>query len=107
MNPNRRSFLESLGSLAIGSAATTLFNSENMEEIQSLLSEREHISPKKLAEDEAFWFQVKQSYYQSAQFVNLENGYFSPQPEVVLKAQLDYIKMVNEIPSYYMRTQKL
>ncbi|MCB0845801.1 MAG: aminotransferase, partial [Bacteroidetes bacterium] len=100
MNTNRRSFLETLGGLAIGSAATTLFDHETMTEIKNLLAERQTLSPSELAEDETFWFQIQRAYRQSAQFINLENGYFSPQPETVMAAQLDYIKMINEMPSY-------
>ncbi|MCB0838603.1 MAG: aminotransferase class V-fold PLP-dependent enzyme, partial [Bacteroidetes bacterium] len=106
MNTNRRSFLETLGGLAIGSAATTLFDHEIMTEIKNLLAERQTLSPSELAEDETFWFQIQRAYRQSAQFINLENGYFSPQPETVMAAQLDYIKMINEMPSYYMRTRQ-
>lgn len=52
---------------------------------------------------EAFWYQVQKAYYQTPKFINLENGYFSPQPTETLKAHAEYQRMINEMPSWFMR----
>ena len=37
-------------------------------------------------EDEAFWNIVRTAFRREGDFINLENGYFSPQPEPVFQS---------------------
>ena len=63
------------------------------------------VSPERLATDEKYWARVARSYRVSNEVINLENGYFGAQPDVVLA---DYAKHINEIAertSYYMRQE--
>lgn len=61
--------------------------------------ELEKLSP---TEDD-FWAAIQQSWQQNPAFINLENGYFSPQPLQVLHDFLQKERMINEQPSFYMR----
>ena len=56
-------------------------------------------------EDEKAWKKFARQHYRvSGEFINLENGYFGVQPEVVKEAYMDNIRKVNEYSSQYMRT---
>lgn len=60
-------------------------------------------SPRELARDEAYWEVVQRAYTQDAGFINLESGFFSPAADPVVDAQVDNLRMINRIPSFYMR----
>ncbi len=64
-------------------------------------------SPEDVAQDEALWEVVRRSYSQSAHFVNLESGYYSPTSTPVLEAQIANLRRINEAPSFYMRRQRV
>ena len=56
-------------------------------------------------DDEKFWKRfAKRNYRVSDEFINLENGYFGVQPEVVKQAYIKNVEKVNEYSSQYMRT---
>ena len=80
-------------------------NARLLGQIEDYRSHVSTLSPREFAQDEDFWFLIQQAFQQSPHFINLENGYFSPQPTEVMEAQLANIRMINEIPSYYMRTR--
>ena len=106
MDTTRRNFLHSMSGLAAGSLGLPFFSKENTDTIFHLLKARQHLTPREMATDETFWYQVQKAYKQSPHFINLENGYFSPQPVEVMEAQLENIRMLNEKPSFYMRTSQ-
>ncbi len=56
--------------------------------------------------DDDFWKTIQQCYAQSEEFINLENGYFSPTPLPVLNAFVENNRMVNANSSFYMRGRK-
>ena len=56
--------------------------------------------------DEAFWIDIAKMYHQNVNFINLESGYFSPSPETVKEYWINFVKEINESPSYYMRTHQ-
>lgn len=103
---NRREFLHQFATLGIGS---TLINWLPGTEIHEALLENtrrlEGVPPAEVAKDEGFWELIQMDFHQSTRFLNLENGYFSPQPSRVLEAQQEYVRRINETPAYYMRTQ--
>lgn len=107
MNPPRRTFLKQLGVAAAGTMSLPFYQQELMEDILNALEERMSLSTEHMAQDETFWYLIQKAYKQSPHFINLENGYFSPQPVEVMTAQCDNIHMVNEIPSFYMRRRQM
>lgn len=56
-----------------------------------------------LYKDEEYWKQIRQLYQRPEGFINLENGYFTPQASPVVHAEIENIKMVNRQSSFYMR----
>ena len=100
----RRSFLKRVGTVGSTATLTATFLPQAFSEA---LEERGIDSwANSGANDEDFWFQVQKAYVQSPHFINLEAGYFSPQPKEVLDAQLRNVEMINEQPSYYMRRRQ-
>ncbi len=106
MNYNRRLFIKQGGLATLGAVSLPYGTQEKRQQIQQAVKSISHLSPKEVARNEAFWYQVQKSFKQTAQFTNLENGYFCCQPLEVMEAQLNSIRMINEQPSYYMRTQQ-
>jgi selenocysteine lyase/cysteine desulfurase len=74
--------------------------------IRDKLEERSGLSPREIARDEDFWATIQRAYKQSSHFINLESGYFSPEPTPVLESRIDNIRMINEAPSFYMRRRQ-
>jgi selenocysteine lyase/cysteine desulfurase len=61
-------------------------------------------SPSALAEDNAFWEQIRQQYILKPDYINLENGYYNFLPQPILNKYIEHIKEINYQGSYYMRT---
>ncbi len=61
-------------------------------------------SPSALAEDNAFWEQIRQQYILKPDYINLENGYYNFLPQPILNKYIQHIKEINYQGSYYMRT---
>ena len=59
-------------------------------------------SPHDLAQDEAFWLRVRQSYLIDSNQVNLNSGSVSPAPRVVADAMNRYWTITNMSPSLYV-----
>jgi selenocysteine lyase/cysteine desulfurase len=55
-----------------------------------------------LADDEDFWFQVRQAFTVDRNNINLNNGSVAPSPLTVQQAQRDYLAMTNMSPSHYV-----
>lgn len=106
MLADRRDFLIKMGGLSSGLVVYPFYKMEDIEALEIASKRVSNLSPEEVAMDEEFWFFIQKSYRQSPHFINLENGYFSPQPREVLDAQLENIRMVNEIPSFYMRRRQ-
>ena len=105
MKHNRRSFIKQ-SSLALGSVSFSL-SSQNKKSLQQAIELSTSKSPTELAEDEAFWSVVQQSFTRNPRFINLENGYYSCLPQETLNAQIGHIQRVNEQRSYYMRNHQV
>jgi len=106
MEQSRRYFLKKLGLATSAVAVTTVFTSQVMAATRKVSKNAEGLPAAEVARDEDFWYQVQNAYSQSPHFINLEAGYFSPQPNVVMEAQLRNIEMINEQPSFYMRRRQ-
>ncbi|MGB0432639.1 MAG: hypothetical protein ACPGLV_19330, partial [Bacteroidia bacterium] len=75
------------------------FNSQ----LQNLKTKRLNESINDLIDDKAYWKMVRRLFNPQQKFINLENGYFSAQPESTLAAQFENISTINSKNSFYMR----
>ena len=96
----RRNFLKTLGGLA--SAPALPFASLYAATLDEQVAEYATVAAPQLAQDEDFWFLIKQAYTASPNMVNVNNGGVSPQPKGVQEAQDHYQRLSNEAPGYYM-----
>ena len=103
----RRTFLKTLGPLTVGATVLPAFDPLRIARVESAADKIAHLSPKEAAQDEEFWLHVQSAYKVSPDFINLENGFYSPSPQVVLDAWVRNIRMINEIPSFYMRHRQV
>lgn len=86
-----------------GLSALPFFHADWFSTLEHALAPFNHPSPQEAARDEEFWVHIQNAFHQSPLFINLENGYMSPQPEEVMQAQFANIQMINERTSFYMR----
>lgn len=102
MAENRRGFIKHMAAMGF-IYPTTLLGLENFKgDAPYSIAELEQLAH----DDDKFWQGIQMSFVQNKSFINLENGYFSPQPLPVLNAFIEYSRMINASPSYYMRTQQ-
>ncbi|MEM9834843.1 MAG: aminotransferase class V-fold PLP-dependent enzyme [Bacteroidota bacterium] len=106
MENSRRSFLQQFGALSISPLAVSSLSASGWDQLLSYLDHQKNRSDQDIARDETYWREVAKAYRVSDDFINLENGYYSLAAWPVLEAQWQHIQRVNEIPSYYMRTQQ-
>jgi selenocysteine lyase/cysteine desulfurase len=59
-------------------------------------------APSTIADDEDFWFQVRQAFTVDRNNINLNNGSVAPSPRTVQRAQEDYLRLTNMSPSFYV-----
>ena len=98
----RRSFVRMAAGAALSPIASPVFSTTTAEEIaQSRTLDRRE--PATVAQDEAYWEVIQRAYTQDASFINIESGYFSPAADPVLDAQVEKLRELNRIPSFYMR----
>lgn len=62
------------------------------------------VPPEQLARDERFWGAVARQFRVSAEFVNLENGYYGIMPDPVRQAYHRNVDHLNEVSSHLLRT---
>jgi len=103
---NRRQFVQQAGALTASSFLLPWMQKPTLDAISEKRRELDHLSPEAFAQTEDFWVLIQRAFQQSPHFINLENGYFSPQPTEVLEAQMDNIQMINVQPSFYMRRRQ-
>jgi selenocysteine lyase/cysteine desulfurase len=92
---NKRNFIKS--------ALTIPFLSTSFPE---LIKEIETIPSQQLAENEDFWQNIRADYKLKPDYINLENGYYSMQPQTILEAYIKQVRELNYQASYYMRTRQ-
>lgn len=61
--------------------------------------------PGQLAQDDAFWAEIRRQYLLIPDYVNLENGYYSMQAQPVLEAFIARVRDANLHAARYMRTR--
>jgi selenocysteine lyase/cysteine desulfurase len=98
----RRCFVRVAAGAALSPLASPLLNAATTSRIERLRSS-DNRDASVIARDETYWEVIRQAYTQDASFINIESGYFSPAADTVLDAQVDRMRMINRIPSFYMR----
>jgi selenocysteine lyase/cysteine desulfurase len=71
---------------------------------ERLFAETAAIAPAALAKDDAFWESIRKKYFITADFIQLENGYYCLAADPVLESYIGHVRKVNAVSSYYMRT---
>ena len=98
----RRSFVRMAAGAALSSLAAPILKAASIDQIENLrLSDNRNVL--EITQDEAYWAVIQNAYKQDSSFINIESGFFSPAAEVVLDAQVDRLREINRIPSFYMR----
>lgn len=106
MHYPRRAFLKKMGSISTTAAAMPLFNPKFSPQQEEKIEKWADINASQLAKDEKFWEEIRQSYSVPADYINLENGYYSMTANPVMDAQDQQNRMINLNPSIYMRQHK-
>ena len=95
----KRQFLQTM----VGSTSLMTLQALTLDEA---LAKVAAISPADLAQDDDFWLQIRAAYPVTKEFIQLENGYYSLQPQEVLDSYQKHIQRINSVSSYYMRTRQ-
>ncbi len=95
----KREFLKRLALVGITAPAFT--------KLENIVSATNHSSPKALAENADFWAKIRASYRLKPDYINLESGFYSIQPEETLEHFIEHVREVNYQGSYYMRNYRL
>ena len=93
---NKREFLRTSTAAGLG----LLFGDKLWAQYAALPVER-------LAEDEAFWGAIRNKYALKSDWINLESGYYSIQPQPVLEAYIENVRRQNLEGSHYLRTTRV
>jgi len=96
----RRAFIGSLAST--GTAAVAWLRDDAIERVQAAERSAESQSPRDLAVDEDFWFQIQQASTLDRTHINLNNGGVCPSPRVVQDALRRYLEFSNQAPVHNM-----
>lgn len=109
---SRRDFFKQSSGLGLATIAPSFLQeadyerTSKVEQIEKAAKKVAHLSPEQVAQDEDFWFTVQKAFVQVPDFINLENGYCSPQPVETMNALFKNIQAINEMPSFYMRRKQ-
>ncbi|MDL5049507.1 aminotransferase class V-fold PLP-dependent enzyme [Oscillatoria amoena NRMC-F 0135] len=103
MAENRRNFVKNMTVMGLLAPASSFEWMNYTHQTGPTFDELESI---KAANEDEFWKAIQQCFAQSEEFINLENGYFSPTPLPVLNAFVENNRMVNANSSFYMRRRK-
>jgi selenocysteine lyase/cysteine desulfurase len=99
---SRRSFILQ----ATAGAVAPLMGPRMLGALEERLARFSHGSLPEAAADEAFWDEIRRAFRVSADYINLENGYSSPQPQPTLEAFQRHQLEINSGVSFYMRRKK-
>ncbi len=94
---DKRSFLKNSALLGVSSLM-------GISAFGKLMDSVKHLSPAELAVEDDFWLSIRNGYRLKPDYINLENGYYSILPEVVLEQHIANMREVNLQGAYYMRT---
>ena len=102
MQASRRSFLRT----AAAGAALPVFGPRVLDALERRLEPFDQLSPAGAAADESFWSEIRKVFPRPADYINLENGYSSPQPGPTYDAFQRHQQVINSGLSFYMRRKK-
>lgn len=98
----RRAFLQRAGA----GVALPMFLPGTLDQVERAIEPFAGLPCAEAARTEDFWDEIRRAFQQSADFINLENGYLSPQPAETLAAFERHVRKINASPSLYMRREK-
>ncbi len=94
---DKRTFIKTSALLGLGTFV-------GFDALCKLMESVSHIPAKELAASEDFWQKIRGGYKLTDDYINLENGYYCIQPQVVLDAFIAHVKDINMQGAHYMRT---
>jgi selenocysteine lyase/cysteine desulfurase len=101
MNPSRRTFLRS----AAAAAAVPALTPWALDSLERRLEAYAGVEAGAASMQEDFWAEIRR-VYPTHPYINLENGYSSPQPAPVFEAFQKHQAAINNGLSYYMRRKR-
>jgi len=102
MQTSRRAFLHT----AAAGAVVPVIGPRVLDVLERRLEAFGGLPPAAAAADEAFWNEIRKVFPVPADYINLENGYSSPQPAATFEAFQRHQAAINGGLSFYMRRKK-
>jgi selenocysteine lyase/cysteine desulfurase len=102
MPTSRREFLRATAATAVAPMLAPAV----LDALERRLEPFGRLSAAEAAADEAFWAEIRTVFPVPADYVNLENGYSSPQPAATFEAFQRHQAAINGGLSFYMRRRK-
>jgi selenocysteine lyase/cysteine desulfurase len=102
MHTSRRSFLRTAAAGAAVPVLAPLF----LDRLERRLEAYQGLPPAAAVTEEAFWREVRKAFPAYADYINLENGYSSPQPTPTFEAFQRHEQTINGGLSFYMRRKR-
>ncbi len=102
---DRKSFLQRMGALGGAAFLAPLMDSGLKAEIQAAAAQLQVGDPQAVASNEAIWKTIRKAFDYPTDFINLENGYYSPMPKPVFDAHLADDRRINHLTTFYMRRE--
>lgn len=98
----RRNFVKQMAGVLGTFSLASGFNSIISGELQAAEKANSKMPIGMAAQDDDFWYYIRECYTVSPHIINLNNGGVAPQPKLVQDALDKYNRLCNEAPSYYM-----
>jgi selenocysteine lyase/cysteine desulfurase len=100
---NRKSFLQNT---LLSGAGLAFFNKTHGFITEPILPEPPPLPGSDRVHDEKYWKHIRSLFYVPKDFINLENGYFSPQPKTTLAFHQKREADINKRTSWFMRREQ-
>ena len=95
---SRRAILRMAGGLMPAAYAVKAGGLERVMEASQSVADR---TPEEVAQDEFYWREIQLAFKLDRSLINLNNGFTSPMPRVVLESVFRYMDMINMLPVHY------